>query len=399
MTGIPGLAWRMLGEVDLRGLFKLAYNMCWKGVGAVRRFEKRLKRGEFFPAFVFISVTNRCSLNCQGCWVTQTSPALELRPEQIDALIDAGRKKGSRFFGILGGEPLLYPGLLDVLARHPDCYFQIFTNGTPVTEEIGARMRQLGNITPLVSIEGLEQVSDQRRGGDGVYDAALRALDIFRRNRLVIGVATSVCRSNIDDLVTDRFVNDLADRGVHYLWYYIFRPVGPRPSVELALSEEQILALRKFLVEVRSRARLAVVDAYWDAEGRALCPAAVGISHHVGPGGDIEPCPPIQLAAERIDDGRDLSATLGNSEFLKRFRETTAATTRGCILMDAPEVLRELAAAEGVRDSSGRNFVASELGAMKPIPSHHLPGKELPEKSWFYRFAKKHWFFGFGAYG
>jgi hypothetical protein len=30
---------------------------------------------------------------------------------------------------------------------------------------------------------------------------------------------------------------------------------------------------------------------------------------------------------------------------------------------------------------------------------HHLPGQEIPEKHWAYRFAKKHWFFGFGAYG
>ena len=29
----------------------------------------------------------------------------------------------------------------------------------------------------------------------------------------------------------------------------------------------------------------------------------------------------------------------------------------------------------------------------------YLPGQEIPEKSFFYRFAKKHWFFGFGAYG
>ena len=30
--------------------------------------------------------------------------------------------------------------------------------------------------------------------------------------------------------------------------------------------------------------------------------------------------------------------------------------------------------------------------------SQHLPGQEVPEEHWVYRFAKKHWFFGFGAY-
>jgi MoaA/NifB/PqqE/SkfB family radical SAM enzyme len=399
MRGVPAVAWRLLVETDRRVLRKLLLNMCWRGMLAVRRFRKRLQRGEHFPAFLFISVTNNCNLSCQGCWVSRSTPPRQLQPGQIDELVAAGREKGARFFGILGGEPLLYPGLLDVLARHPDCYFQVFTNGTPVTEEIAARMRELGNVTPLISIEGLAEVSDRRRGGEGVYDAATRALEIFRRNRLFIGVATSVCRSNIDELVTDRFVNDLVDRGVHYLWYYIYRPVGPRPTPDLALSEEQILALRKFLVEVRGRARLAVIDAYWDAEGRALCPAAVGISHHVGPGGDIEPCPPIQLAGDSLGEGRDPASVLGQSQFLAEFREKVAARTRGCVLMDDPGLLRELAAVDGVRDTSGRDFAGAELAAMKPVPSHHLPGREVPEKSWFYRFAKRHWFFGFGAYG
>ena len=34
---------------------------------------------------------------------------------------------------------------------------------------------------------------------------------------------------------------------------------------------------------------------------------------------------------------------------------------------------------------------------MDSRPSQHDPENEIPEKNWFYRFAKKHWFFGFGA--
>ena len=40
-----------------------------------------------------------------------------------------------------------------------------------------------------------------------------------------------------------------------------------------------------------------------------------------------------------------------------------------------------------------------ELKAMTPHMSQNTPGSEIPEKSWMYRFAKKNWFFGFGAYG
>ena len=40
----------------------------------------------------------------------------------------------------------------------------------------------------------------------------------------------------------------------------------------------------------------------------------------------------------------------------------------------------------------------AELEAMNGRHSQHMPGSEIPEKHWMYRFAKKHWFFGFGAY-
>jgi MoaA/NifB/PqqE/SkfB family radical SAM enzyme len=289
--------------------------------------------------------------------------------------------------------------LFELIGRHPDCYFQVFTNGTLLTDEVAREMRRLGNVTPLISVEGRERVSDERRGGQQVYQRTIQGLEHCRKHRLITGVATSVCRSNIDDLVSDAFVHELAGRGAHYLWYYVYRPVGPDPSPQLALSVDEILRLRKFIVEVRARAPIMIIDAYWDHEGKALCPAAVGISHHINPAGDIEPCPVVQFARDNVGDGRNLAELFGQSEFLKAFRAKIAETTRGCILLDRPEALKAFLVQQGARDTSGRGTGLAELSAMIARPGHHLPGQEIPEKHWAYRFAKKHWFFGFGAYG
>jgi hypothetical protein len=40
----------------------------------------------------------------------------------------------------------------------------------------------------------------------------------------------------------------------------------------------------------------------------------------------------------------------------------------------------------------------AELEAMTPRFSQWLPGQEVPEKHWMYRFAKKYWFNDFNAY-
>jgi hypothetical protein len=200
-------------------------------------------------------------------------------------------------------------------------------------------------------------------------------------------------------LVTEAFIQTLIQKGIHYLWYYIYRPVGPQPCPDLSLTREEIIRLRRFMVDVRKKYPILIVDAYWDHEGRALCPAATGISHHIGPGGDVEPCPPIQFAREAINNGKSLYETLVRSDFLKDFRELASSSTRGCILMERPDLLYRLVSDVAIRDSSGRRTALIELEGMKPRESHDMPGEEIPESFWPYRFAKKYWFFGLGAYG
>lgn len=393
-------AWRMLAEPDRRNLAKFVWNFGWKGMRAVSRFEKRLARGgDFFPAFLFISVTDQCNLACQGCWVTPCKPRREMDLRTLDSLVRQGKAGGCFFFGIMGGEPLLHGGIFDLFAKHPDAYFLLFTNGTLITDETARAMRRLGNVSPLVSIEGTRSSSDARRGGVNVYDRAMAGLDHCRRNRLITGAATSVCRSNLHDLASESFMRDLAERGVHYLWYYIYRPVGPRPEPELALDAAQVAELRRFIVDARSRSPLLVVDAYWDCDGKALCPAAVGMAHHIGPGGDIEPCPPIQFALDSVRSGKPLAELFRDSTFLKDFRDFSRATTRGCVIMEDPARLATFLKARGARDTSGRGTALLELEAMRPCASHHMPSAEIPERNFLYRFAKKYWFFGFGAYG
>ncbi len=393
------LTYRMLTETSPRLLWKFCWNFSWKGMMAVRAFERRRKRGEKFPAFMVISLTNSCNLSCQGCWVSQTEPTAQLTIEQLDNVIIECKKHGSYFFGLLGGEPLLYPQLFEIIAKHPECYFQIFTNGTMLTREVAKEFRRLGNVTPLISIEGKDAVADVRRGGKEIYRDALQALDNCAAEKLITGVATSVCQSNFDDLVNRQFVDEIIKRKVHYLWYYIYRPVGPKPCPELALEREQITALRRFIVDVRCSAPIIVVDAYWDGLGNAVCPGAMGLSHHLNPTGQLEFCPPLQFAKEQITDGSDISDLLENSTFLDDFREFTSDGGRGCVILNNPGALHGFIEKQQAIDSSGRGTAKDELAAMQQLPCHHIPDEQIPEKHWLYRLAKKYWFFGFGAYG
>ena len=393
-------AMRVPLECSPRLLWKFAYNFGWRNLKNIHQFEKRQEKGDpFFPAFIMISITETCNLSCSGCWVTPGGKKA-LSTEQLDGIITESKKKGSYFFGILGGEPLLYKGLFKIIEKHSDCYFQLFTNGMLLTEDIALSMKKLGNITPLISIEGLKEESDHRRGKNDVFDKTLAGVRACKKAKLIFGAAASICKSNYQDLVSREYINLLAKEGVHYLWYYIYRPVGPNPNLENALDEDEIYKLRKFIVEQRKDAPLFIIETYWDAQGNALCPAATGMSHHISPEGAVEFCPPLQMAKEYVNkDASNMIEIFEQSDFLADLRNLTSKNSRGCILLEDPRLLAEFLEKHNAIDTTTRNTVLNEYKKMIPVAGHDQIGKEIPEQNIFYKIMKKKYFFGFGAYG
>jgi hypothetical protein len=222
------------------------------------------------------------------------------------------------------------------------------------------------------------------------------------KNKVFTGVCTSVCRTNIDDLVTERWVDRLIDMGVMYTWFHVYRPMGPDACPDLCLTPEQQLQVRKFVVEMRAKKPIIIVDAYFDGEGQALCPAATGITHHINPWGDIEPCPIVQFTRESIHssegDSRPLKEKFLQSEFLRDFRQLAQSSTRGCIVLERPDLLKELVEKHQARDATVRGTALSELAAMQVRTSQYNPESQIPEKNWMYRLAKRFWFNDFGVY-
>ncbi len=117
------------------------------------------------------------------------------------------------------------------------------------------------------------------------------------------------------------------------------------------------------------------------------------------PWGDIEPCPIIQIAKESVHDKRPLADVFNESAFLKDFRQLAAEHTRGCVVMERPDLLVQLAEKHGARDTTARGGVIQEYQTMQPRRSQYLPGVEIPERSWAYRIAKRIAFSDFGTYG
>src|SRR5207245_5989670 len=99
-----------------------------------------------------------------------------------------------------------------------------------------------------------------------------------------------------------------------------------------------------------------------------------------------------------IRHSRGVVVTMLDSAFLRDVRELSARATRGCGVLERPDLVKQLVQKHRARDTTARGTAMAELEAMQPRFSQWLPGQEVPEKHWMYRLAKKYWFSDFGAY-
>src|ERR1043166_8311634 len=95
------MAKRLLLETDKRLLWKLAYTMGWQGMLSIQKHKDRLKKGEVFPPFLYVSIINSCNLRCQGCWVDVAAKQETIKPEAMHRLVAEAGEMGNAFFGLV----------------------------------------------------------------------------------------------------------------------------------------------------------------------------------------------------------------------------------------------------------------------------------------------------------
>lgn len=196
------------------------------------------------PAFVTISPTNICNLKCKGCYAGKNYEKYILDFNAFDWVIKEMKTKyNTRFFVISGGEPFAYKNkgktILDIFARHPDCFFLIFTNGTLITKKVAAKLEKVANATPAISVEGFKEETETRRG-PGVFEKILNAMKYLREKGVFFGISITPMRPNANLLLSDDFIEFWFDKqGATYAWYFQYMPIGKDPNPELLVTPEQ----------------------------------------------------------------------------------------------------------------------------------------------------------------
>jgi MoaA/NifB/PqqE/SkfB family radical SAM enzyme len=321
---------RIFREVDPRFRESLMKNIFFRHMD---------KKQNAFPSVIFIGLTNRCNLKCEGCYIYREKPC-DLPRDRADRLIREAQAEGTELFILMGGEPLLWQDLPGFLQAHPDAFFQIMTNGTLIDEELADALARTGNCSVYFSVEGMERATDRRRGS-GTFQKVCRSMQLIHERGIPLGASIMVTPENFNIVTSPSFVKFLIGQGVILMFFLPFKPIGSCPDFGSLLSREKRQALYQRILKIRNAYPIIALDHENDMTPQGGCVATSGIGIYINQEGRLEPCSVLHYSDKAFDDEHSLREAWEESVFLKGIRGLHNPRA-GCLFSDRPQELLNL---------------------------------------------------------
>jgi radical SAM protein with 4Fe4S-binding SPASM domain len=283
-----------------------------------------------------IEFSRICNFRCCYCYVdTKIECTDELSREEIRDVILQAKELGARKIIILGGEPSVYPHLVEMLRflGKEELEVEMFTNGSGIDRDLAAVLAEEKVRIALKLNSRDEKIQDQLAGKKGAFriiNSALAALQAagYPSKELFMAISTVICRQNIQELPS--------------MWQWL-REENIEPYFEVITPQANALGnswLGVEPVELKELfVRLSAIDQEKFGRTWEPQPPLVGnkcmrhqVSCVVTATGDVMPCVGVTIPQGNIR--RDnLASILKNSEVinnLKNYRQMMKGECRNC---------------------------------------------------------------------
>lgn len=259
---------------------------------------KRCIRREAVPFSVVFAVTYRCQCHCVHCSVGDYPVSNnELSTQEITELIDAIDAWGPIKVTFFGGEPLLHPDIVELVAHASARGIRtaLDTNGIALTEEKLSALKRAGIGNINISIDSAQApLHDQLRQYPGCFDQALGAIRACVRSQVPTLISTYASNRSVQSRDLEAIIA-MAKRervqGVKILF--------PILSGRWRNNESEGLTTegRNYLHGLVDPSYVYIEDALemLKRNGKG-CSALEKNLVYISPSGDIQPCPAIPVS-------------------------------------------------------------------------------------------------------
>jgi putative heme d1 biosynthesis radical SAM protein NirJ2 len=255
------------------------------------------------------NTTNACNLYCAHCYRDAGAKAAgELSTAEGKKLITEIAAAGFKIMIFSGGEPLMRPDIYELVRHAAQCGLRpvLGSNGTLLTAESAARLKEAGAIRVGVSLDSLDQAKhDQLRGQAGSHAAAVRGMRLCRAAGLGFQVHTTVMDWNSHEIeyLTDFSIEEKA--AAHHIFFLV--PTGRATDIEQeSLRAEQYESLLTRILRKQQQVEIELkptcapqftrIAAQLNIKTRFTRGCLAGTAYCIiGPGGDVQPCAYLEL--------------------------------------------------------------------------------------------------------
>ncbi|WP_313344183.1 radical SAM protein [Sedimentibacter sp.] len=340
-------------------------------IGGRRQEKARAENDCNIPWAILMDPTSACNLKCIGCWAADYGHRMNMDFDTLDNIIKQGKKLGTYMYIYSGGEPLVRKDdIIKLCEKHSDCAFLAFTNATLIDEKFADDILMVKNFVPAISVEGFEEETDFRRG-KGAYKAVTRAMEILKNKNLPFGISCCYTSQNADVIGSEKYIDDMIEKGAKFAWFFTYIPVGNDAATELLATAEQREYMYHQVRRFRNTKPIFTLDFWNDGEYVNGCIAGGKCYLHINANGDIEPCAFIHYSDTNIHESTLLQAY--KNPLFMQYRQNQPFNSnllKPCPLLDNPGCLTEIVeksgaistdmqSPENVRDLSTKCFRAA----------------------------------------
>lgn len=195
--------------------------------------KKAENEGRHIPPFLIASITSKCNLHCKGCYARANNLCVDedfdKMPKQLEdkkwkEIFEQAVDMGVSFIILAGGEPFVRRDVLEMAGKTKEIIFPVFTNGTMINDEYMKFLDNNRNVLPVISLEGNEEKTDDRRG-KGVYKYLSNSMLKLQQKGILFGVSVTVHKNNLDEVFDEKFISSLSDKGCKSVIYVEYVPV------------------------------------------------------------------------------------------------------------------------------------------------------------------------------
>ena len=206
------------------------------------RARKKVSRTEKFPMVLMLEPLHACNLTCTGCGRIREYESTIKQKLSIQECLDSVDECGAPVVSICGGEPMIYPGIGELVAKILERKKVVYlcTNGMFIRKKIG-EFKPHRRFFFNVHLDGMRQNHDIAVEREGVFDAAIDGIKAAKEAGFLVCTNTTVFKETdmqeLDELFG--FLTGLDVNGFLISPGYSYAAVG---SKEIFMTRDDIRA-------------------------------------------------------------------------------------------------------------------------------------------------------------